>query len=148
MNRLLILLLTFGLMMLTACKEDKENTQSKSTRAEKAVSSEKSETEKPVKKTKSPKKTMSNDQMKLTPPTIDEVGDPNEVAVIETEVGKIVVEFYPDVAPLHVANFKKLAKAGFYDGTTFHRVLPGFVIQGGCPEGTGTGGPGTAAELR
>ncbi len=148
MNRLLILLLTFGLMMLTACKEDKENTQSKSTRAEKAVSSEKSETEKPVKKTKSPKKTMSNDQMKLTPPTIDEVGDPNEVAVIETEVGKIVVEFYPDVAPLHVANFKKLAKAGFYDGTTFHRVLPGFVIQGGCPNSKndnpnddGTGGP-------
>ncbi|MFH0766273.1 MAG: peptidylprolyl isomerase [Calditrichota bacterium] len=84
----------------------------------------------------------------LTPPTKDEVGAPDEVAVIETEWGDIVVEFFPDVAPLHVANFKKLTRAGFYDGTTFHRVLPGFVIQGGDPNtkdsnpnNDGMGGP-------
>ncbi|MCF7811746.1 peptidylprolyl isomerase [bacterium] len=86
--------------------------------------------------------------MKLTPPTKDEVGDPDEVAVISTEKGEIVLEFYPDVAPLHVANFKKLAKVGFYDGTTFHRVIPGFMIQGGDPNSKddnpyndGQGGP-------
>jgi len=57
----------------------------------------------------------------------------NEVAVIETSLGRIVLEFYPDVAPNHVENFKKLATEGFYDSVTFHRVIPGFVIQGGCP---------------
>lgn len=64
-------------------------------------------------------------------------------------MGRIVLEFYPDVAPNHVANFKKLAKAGFYNGTTFHRVIPGFMIQGGDPNtkdndrsNDGTGGPG------
>lgn len=64
-------------------------------------------------------------------------------AVIEMENGgKIRLELYPDVAPVSVDNFVKLVKAGFYDGLTFHRVVPGFVIQGGCPLGTGTGGPG------
>lgn len=52
------------------------------------------------------------------------------------------VEFYSDDAPNTVANFVKLSKAGFYDGLTFHRVIPNFVIQGGCPQGTGVGGPG------
>ena len=56
-----------------------------------------------------------------------------EVGVIETDFGKIVIEFFPEVAPKHVANFKKLASSGFYDSTTFHRVIPGFMIQGGDP---------------
>lgn len=56
-----------------------------------------------------------------------------EAAVIETEFGKIVFELLSDVAPKHVENFKKLAASGFYDSTTFHRVIPGFMIQGGCP---------------
>lgn len=55
---------------------------------------------------------------------------------------KIEFELYPDVAPGTVANFEKLANEGFYNGLTFHRVIPGFVSQGGCPHGTGTGGPG------
>ena len=64
-------------------------------------------------------------------------------AVIEMENGgKICLELYPDVAPVSVENFVKLVKSGFYDGLTFHRVVPGFVIQGGCPLGNGTGGPG------
>jgi len=74
----------------------------------------------------------------------------NEVAVITTSEGVMVVEFYPDVAPNHVANFKKLARSGFYDGTAFHRVIPGFMIQGGDPntkndstkDTWGMGGPG------
>ena len=57
----------------------------------------------------------------------------NDVAVITTSYGDMVIEFYPDVAPMHVKSFITLAKEGYFDGTTFHRVIPGFVIQGGDP---------------
>lgn len=63
-------------------------------------------------------------------------------AVIEMATGKIVIELYEKDAPGTVANFIKLAKQGFYDGVSFHRVVPGFVAQGGDPKGNGTGGPG------
>ena len=63
-------------------------------------------------------------------------------ATIATEFGDLTVELWNDVAPNHVENFLKLARDGFYDGLTFHRIIPGFVIQGGCPKGDGTGGPG------
>ena len=67
----------------------------------------------------------------------------NPIATIEMENGgKIVCELYPDVAPQSVRNFISLASRGFYDGLIFHRVISGFMIQGGCPEGTGMGGPG------
>jgi len=81
--------------------------------------------------------------LKRTPGTSD------EVAVITTRFGKIVLEFFPDAAPNHVANFIKLATEGFYNGISFHRVIPGFVVQGGCPytkdddrRNDGLGGPG------
>jgi len=54
-------------------------------------------------------------------------------AIIETKLGNIELKFFPDIAPIHVNNFIELAKKGFYDGTTFHRVIPGFMIQGGDP---------------
>ncbi|MGR4065801.1 MAG: peptidylprolyl isomerase [Vulcanimicrobiaceae bacterium] len=63
-------------------------------------------------------------------------------ARIKTTHGDIVFTFFPDDAPLHVASFIKLSEAGFYDGLVFHRVEPGFVVQGGDPDGNGTGGPG------
>jgi peptidyl-prolyl cis-trans isomerase B (cyclophilin B) len=63
-------------------------------------------------------------------------------AEIQTEKGTMKVEFFEQDAPLAVKNFISLAEKGFYDGLTFHRVIPDFVIQGGCPNGTGTGGPG------
>ena len=67
----------------------------------------------------------------------------NPIATIEMENGgKIVMELFPDVAPQSVRNFVTLAQSGFYDGLIFHRVISGFMIQGGCPEGTGMGGPG------
>lgn len=79
--------------------------------------------------------------------------DTDQVAVVETKLGKIVIEFYDKDAPKTVANFIKLAKQGFYDGTTFHRVIPGFMIQGGDPNSKsadrsthGTGGPGYTVE--
>ena len=65
-----------------------------------------------------------------------------EKAIITTNHGTMEVEFFEKDAPNTVANFKKLSKEGFYDGLTFHRVIPDFVIQGGCPNGTGAGGPG------
>ncbi|AUW93312.1 MAG: peptidylprolyl isomerase [Sulfobacillus thermosulfidooxidans] len=61
---------------------------------------------------------------------------------IETDKGTMILELYPNEAPGTVANFAKLAQSGFYDGLTFHRVIPNFVIQGGDPNGNGTGGPG------
>jgi len=65
-----------------------------------------------------------------------------KTAEIYTEKGVMKVEFYEKDAPGTVENFVKLSKSGFYDGLNFHRVIPDFVIQGGCPEGTGRGGPG------
>jgi len=73
-----------------------------------------------------------------------------EIAVVSTKHGEMIIKFFPDIAPGHVQNFKKLAKDGFYDGTIFHRVIPGFMIQGGDPTTKdqsakgryGTGGPG------
>lgn len=65
------------------------------------------------------------------------------MVVIEMANGKkIKIELYPDIAPISCENFEKLVRSGFYNGLTFHRVIPGFMIQGGCPKGNGTGGPG------
>jgi peptidyl-prolyl cis-trans isomerase B (cyclophilin B) len=64
------------------------------------------------------------------------------IATFDTDRGPIKVELYPDQAPLTVASFVNLARRGFYDGLNFHRVIPDFMVQGGCPEGSGRGGPG------
>jgi peptidyl-prolyl cis-trans isomerase B (cyclophilin B) len=63
-------------------------------------------------------------------------------ATIDTDRGRMVLELDPQLAPNTVNNFVALARQGYYDGLTFHRVVPDFVIQGGCPQGTGSGGPG------
>ena len=85
--------------------------------------------------------------MAYSPPQADELEGFLERARtsqvrIQTEKGDIVFTLFPDDAPNHSAAFLKLADAGFYDGLTFHRVEPGFVVQGGDPDGNGTGGPG------
>jgi peptidyl-prolyl cis-trans isomerase B (cyclophilin B) len=67
-------------------------------------------------------------------------------ATLETTLGPIEIELFPDDAPKTVENFVKLAGEGFYDDLTFHRVIPDFMIQGGCPRGDGTGGPGYTFE--
>src|SRR5687768_10193643 len=66
----------------------------------------------------------------------------NMYAELHTDYGIMKIEFFQADAPNTVANFVKLAKAGFYDGLSFHRVIPDFVVQGGCPNGIGNGGPG------
>jgi len=80
---------------------------------------------------------------KPTPPTKEELAKyATAKATITTKFGKIVVKFFPELAPMHVKNFISLAEAGYYNGTPFHRVIPGFMIQGGDPTGSGAGGPG------
>ena len=77
-------------------------------------------------------------------PELPAPADPSTsyTAVIDTSAGEIRVELWPEAAPQTVGNFVGLARQGFYDDTVFHRVIPDFMIQGGCPKGTGTGGPG------
>jgi peptidyl-prolyl cis-trans isomerase B (cyclophilin B) len=90
------------------------------------------------------------EETKTNTPTAPAMSTPNEVAVITTTEGTMVVEFWTDAAPKTIENFKTLAKKGFYDGTCFHRVIKGFMIQGGDPltkdpskeDAWGTGGPG------
>ncbi|HUN58898.1 MAG TPA: peptidylprolyl isomerase [Candidatus Binataceae bacterium] len=79
------------------------------------------------------------DQAKLDGVAVRNTG---QYAILDTDRGDIVIELYPNVAPKTVANFEELSKKGFYNGLTFHRVEPGFVVQGGDPQGNGMGGPG------
>lgn len=89
------------------------------------------------------KDTAENDELEFGGIGIPDPEKSHPVATIELSNGKqIVMELYPEVAPNTVNNFISLANSGFYDGTIFHRVIPNFMIQGGDPEGTGTGGPG------
>jgi cyclophilin family peptidyl-prolyl cis-trans isomerase len=67
---------------------------------------------------------------------------PNPTAILDTDMGVIRLELFTSQTPITVQNFMKLCKSGFYDGIIFHRVIDGFMIQGGCPRGDGTGGPG------
>ncbi len=71
---------------------------------------------------------------------MSEIKDPENTLVMETTHGKVVIEMRPDLAPGHVTHIKELAREGFYDGIKFHRVIPDFMAQTGCPQGTGTGG--------
>lgn len=66
----------------------------------------------------------------------------NPVVRLNTQQGEMLIELFPDTAPKHVESFLTLIQKGFYEGLKFHRVVPGFVVQGGCPKGDGTGGPG------
>ena len=77
-------------------------------------------------------------------PSLPPPADPSAkyVASIDSDAGTIEIELWPDLAPQTVGNFVGLAESGFYDGTVFHRVIRGFMIQGGCPRGDGRGGPG------
>jgi len=88
------------------------------------------------------KPTDNTTQIKAIEIPIKEKVMSNDVVKVELEAGTVTIELYPDVAPETVANFEKLIKKGFYDGLTFHRVIPGFMAQGGDPDGTGMGGPG------
>ena len=70
------------------------------------------------------------------------MADLENTLILDTTKGTVTIQLRPDLAPGHVARIKELAREGFYDGIVFHRVIPGFMAQTGCPNGTGTGGPG------
>jgi peptidylprolyl isomerase len=76
----------------------------------------------------------------FAPASSQQAPDPNNTLVIELKTGRVLIKLRPDLAPGHVKRVKNLAKEGFYDGLTFHRVIPGFMAQTGDPEGTGAGG--------
>ena len=88
-------------------------------------------------------KTKPNWRTTLSKPAVATF-DPNHkyYVTMNTTKGKVVIHMLPEVAPMHVTSFLYLTKMGYYDGLSFHRVIPGFMAQGGCPLGTGTGGPG------
>ncbi len=113
--------------------------QEKEKKEEPVIAEEKPEPAAEEPKAAEPEKSAEAAPAKPTEPVTRD----NAAAIIELEKGgRIVIEFYPKDAPNTVDNFIKLANKGFYDGLTFHRVVPDFVVQGGCPQGTGTGGPG------
>ncbi|MCA3626866.1 MAG: peptidylprolyl isomerase [Methylobacterium sp.] len=70
------------------------------------------------------------------------MADPENILILDTTKGVVTIEMRPDLAPGHVAHIRKLVREGFYDGLAFHRVIDGFMAQGGCPDGTGMGGSG------
>jgi len=130
-------LLVYGICMLflsslLGCREQREAITSKEEVAMKngVVEEAKIEKEETVKE-----KPIEESKTEPTEPKVSKEikEETEEVAVIETKFGKMTVRFFPEDAPNHVENFKKLAKARFYDNTTFHRVIPGFMIQGGDP---------------
>ena len=86
--------------------------------------------------------TKTNDPINSESANIERNSSSMKIATIETSKGTIKLELYADKTPITVKNFEDLSKKGFYDGLTFHRVIPDFMIQGGCPDGTGAGGPG------
>ncbi len=86
--------------------------------------------------------TEAKKQIPIKEETTETPTEQGQKAIIETDKGRMTILLYPEVAPETVKNFVALAQKGFYDGLTFHRVVPGFVIQGGDPQGNGSGGPG------
>lgn len=126
-------LLVLGSVTLFGCSEPKDasastgGTGSAST-SESTGSTTTGGTSEPTKEAETPKETPPADK-----PLAEKPSDGDDVAVLDTTMGKIVIMFYPSKAPLHVENFMNLAKSGFYDGTRFHRCIPGFMIQGGDP---------------
>ena len=124
MNRLMAVMLVLAMFLTTGCK-------SKSPSQEGAMKQEEG------------KEIEMTEQKTWTEPTEVVVEDGKRyTAIIKTSKGEIECELFAKDAPLSITNFKYLADGGFYNGLTFHRVEPGFVVQGGDPEGTGSGGPG------
>lgn len=128
----LILLLTLG-AFVSGCDRPGANTASDQEQGE--TTEEENATE------ESENETIQEEEEEAEVPAEFTPGD-GPVVVMETTQGTIVIELFPDVAPITVEKITGLIKQGFYDGLTFHRYVPGFVIQGGDPDGTGMGGPG------
>ncbi len=147
MKKIILTLLSFGLISMGFSGDEETGLKAKSMDGKKAIE------KKEQTMTTDPGKVLSDDEIKavkeraknfeITSVTAD------DIAVLETSKGTMKIKFFPDVAPKHCDNFKKLANSGFYDGTLFHRVIPNFMIQGGDinsrdgnPSNDGMGSPG------
>ncbi len=141
-NKFILVTGLAGVLLIFSCnnneKTDQTKTESQQMEKETTMTQNQSNSDKPLSSVAA--KERMNHYDAEPEMTIDE--DKKYTAVITTEKGKIVAELNTTYAPLHSNNFVFLARQGFYDGLTFHRVEPNFVIQGGDPIGTGTGGPG------
>ncbi|HIE28782.1 TPA: peptidylprolyl isomerase [Candidatus Poribacteria bacterium] len=136
---LALALLLVGCILLVSCKKESAPQSAQPSKLTGAPPSEVQEEAPAQETTEAPK---AEDTGPPNEAEIAEAKEADEVAVLETAKGKIVIELYPDSAPVTVANFRKLIKRRFYDGLAFHRYIEDFVIQGGDPKGDGTGGPG------
>ncbi len=156
MKKLCLLLLAASLVLTGCSKEESaaETTPTDTTftsgeATEKTPNQDPNETAEPNKETVSEETAESKGEptmaeiVTMKTVTVDKTDATKPIVTIEMESGGVIkAELYPDVAPITVENFVSLIEKGFYNGLTFHRNIPGFVIQGGCPEGTGMGGPG------
>lgn len=152
MKKICLLLLAASLL-LSGCSnntpgdaDSTTNTFTTSGDTEKIPETTPDKTAKPVEtpvKTEQKEETDMKSIVTMKTVTVDKTDAKKPIVTIEMMSGGIIkAELYPDVAPITVENFVSLIEKGFYNGLTFHRNIPGFVIQGGCPNGTGTGGPG------
>ncbi len=152
MKKICLLLLAASLL-LSGCSnntpgdaDSTTNTFTTSGDTEKTPETTPDKTAKPVEtpvKTEQKGETDTKSIVTMKTVTVDKTDTKKPIVTIEMMSGGIIkAELYPDVAPITVENFVSLIEKGFYNGLTFHRNIPGFVIQGGCPNGTGTGGPG------
>lgn len=131
MNKLLLSLALIFSLLLTACAKPETNLETDS-----------NESGDVAMKTMEPE---PNPNETMTQTDFDQTANPEkgeQIVVIETNMGTMKLRLFPEIAPKTVENFTKLIEDGFYDGLIFHRVIPGFMIQGGDPKGDGTGGPG------
>lgn len=137
-NSAAIYLLLVLCVLFSGCANTGRNTKTE----KEYVSESKSENTEQIRKQEltlsKPKRMSMNDEKKMIKET---ESLPNKVKIEVEGLGTMEAELYPETAPITAANFKKLVSEGFYDGLTFHRSVPGFVIQGGDPDGTGMGGP-------
>lgn len=141
MRKLVLALFVLSLAAMACSKKDESQKAAGS--AEKGDTTMQQQAKRPLSNQEIQERIAKVKSLPAEPVAADEVG------IIETSLGRIVIEFFPDVAPNHCANFKKLANAGFWDDITFHRVIPGFMIQTGDvltadddPGNDGTGSPG------
>lgn len=139
LTKIKIVFLFLAIFIVSGCASDKAlETKKEAEEIKKVVEENSKQLNKKMEET-------LQEQSTSTPPTETEVKEYTEKyngAVIKTNLGDITIKFFNEDSPKTVANFMKLADQGFYDGIIFHRVIPEFMIQGGDPNGTGTGGPG------
>ena len=144
MNRMFVVMLTLAIVGSASAADEKSKTPAAAKTTAAAASKDKAmqQIEKQIAANKVDKSKAGWRTALAKPAVITFEADKSYYAHMKTNKGMVVIKLMPDVAPMHVTSFMYLTKLGFYDGLKFHRVITGFMAQGGCPLGTGSGGPG------